>query len=212
MKSLFITAIAFIYVSASTVQSTETKVIPKEKETYKASNDEYKSVVVFQIQIPLPPSEGKRDVEAANKLQSKLTSSFFTAQKKGVVSDENVAQAIGILMPSESNHLDVIELLKVETKVENIRGTDLLELVVKSSDPKFCRDLAKQLIAGHAKSNEMSEGKYVTQIHQEAQLGEPIEEKKQKAEKTGPAQPSPSPKPKSEDPDQPQVEPKESSR
>lgn len=98
---------------------------------------------------------------------------------------EHFPQAIPSLFPDEADgHAAIIRRMKAEAEVENIPGTGLLEIITKSTNKAFSRDLANQLVSGYQESR-MEDGGKPAMVHQEAEIGELVEDDARVSTETG---------------------------
>jgi len=152
---------------------------------YVMSMLEYESSAVFE---PVPPRVFPRagdDMPEREQLEGERKfSEFIEKQRTEILSDRNLSEAIRELIPGEvGDQTKFFEQAKRELKVERIKGTDLLKIVVRSGDKQFSCDLANELADRYLKNHRPKEGDRGPIIHQKAAIGVPVEKEKEKAER-----------------------------
>jgi hypothetical protein len=164
---------------------------PNGQAGYTMGMREYESSTVLQFIVPRMGEDVplQERVEAGRK--------FMEKQRKEIGSNENLRIAIQELVPGAADEqADFFDQVKKGLKVEYIRGTDLMELVVTSGDKRFSCDLANRLAENYLKNHMPKEGEQGPIIHQKAVIGVPVEKKKQEIEQGGNGHPVPDPESK----------------
>ena len=161
----------------SAANKTET---PSSGPLYAESDQGYQSFAVIQLFFPkfeIDPGPGANDLHKA-KLHKHIE-----VQKKAIQSHENQRQALRNLVPDAiGDPNEILQRMNAEIKIEQIKGTDLIKVIVTSGDKRFSRDLANQLTDGYLKTRKKKRGEEGAILHQRAVLGKLIEANKKPVE------------------------------
>ena len=157
---------------------------------YTASAHEYRSRTILQIFYSLKDA---LDPDLALEDRFKAQHKYLADQKDAIMSDEHLHQAVQILIPSTISPAEEIKRLKAAIEVKEIKGTDLIEIVVRSGDNEFSRDLANQLTDGYLKTFNATAGGRVPILHQKAEVGVLDANQAKKVEQPGADQPATKP-------------------
>ena len=183
MKFLDLSFTLFLFVASSSAIAAAPSVAPNRAIGYAMGMREYESSTII---------EPRKEENALHQKQVEPWPEFVKRQREEVVSDQNLREAIQELMPGAiGDQAPFFDQVKKGIKVENIKGTDLLKIAVISGDKRFSRDLANRLAERYLKNHKPEEGGKGPIIHQKAEVGTPVEKKKQEVEQAAPEQPLP---------------------
>ncbi|MCX6874679.1 MAG: hypothetical protein NTW21_12865 [Verrucomicrobia bacterium] len=185
MKSLPMSPVLFLLLATFSAVTATPSVAPGRPSGYTASTHEYESSALVEFIIP-------RDVPFEKMRE------YMDRQMEDILAEENLRQAIQELMPSAFDAIrqPFFEEAKNELKVEYLKGTDLVQIKVRSRDKRFSCDLANQLAERYLRNHKPKNGAKGAIIHEKAVIGVPVEKKKPDVEQDAPEQPPPAPPPK----------------
>ena len=188
MKSTMSAIVGLLIATALPVLSAAGSGNLSRRDAYVPGERMYESSAVIQIFVPRRDVAPEPDMDGnANNMRIReAVQSFLADQKKAIVEDENVRPAVRGLMPHfEGDHQAAIQFMRAELEVEQIRGTDLLKIIVRSADRRFSRDLANRLTEEYLKVCHGKEGVQDPILHKMAEEGGPVAEENKAVEQAG---------------------------